>query len=191
MGHIRKPAGILFAALSLFALDQHAQASTISYSYSASFDLLNSTSQSFSVQGFNPSLGSLSAIDFTYTFSTRHTFAGADGIDHFRIDDATAILDTLTFTTPGGETTTQSGQFGVPTADFGDYESTQPVALSGTPFVRCGSCIVYTANFSGQVTYTYAPTVASAPEVTTFVLAGAGLLGLGLLRRIACPAPDK
>jgi hypothetical protein len=140
------------------------------------------------VQGFDPTLGSLTAIDFTFTFHTLHTFAGTDAIDQFIIGDATAQLDGLSFQTPGGSTTTQSGQFGVPASHFGDYESAQLITLLGTPHVRCSNCLVYNATLSGQVNYTYTPAVTPAPEVTTFALAGAGLLGLGLVGRAILPA---
>lgn len=164
-----------------------AQASTIRDSYGLfEVNFLSGNSVAGALPGFNPTLGTLSSIAFTYD-ATATLVEGSAISARIGIDDPSAThLATLDFLNMTGRAQqSETGSFSVPAADFSDFESTGNIDLTLSPFTACrgsantpSGCTGFTAAVGGQVTYTYAPV--SAPEPSTLALLAPSLMGLGL-----------
>lgn len=189
----------LYLATLLCAFAGAAQASTIQDSYGQfAVNFLTGNTVTGALPGFNPALGTLSSIGFTYSAGAVLLQGTAMSVK-IQIDDSSGtLLKSITFPNMTGRAKQiESGSFTVPVADFAEFESTGKVDLTLIPGTACrgtadtpSRCSGFSGTVGGDVTYTYTPanpagpsTPSSVPEPGTFGLWGAGLIGMGLVRR--------
>ncbi len=197
-----KPVNFLTAMITaiLALCCNQAHATTIQDDYGIfAVNFLTGSPVNGALPGFNPALGSLTAVDFKYVASAV-LLQGTAQSSQITIDDSTGTLLTdITFPMITGRADqVEMGSFAVPAADLADFESTGNVDLTLDGFTACrGSantptgCSEFTGAVSGQVSYIYTPAptpttpMSAAPEPNSLLLFACGLLAAALaIRRL-------
>jgi hypothetical protein len=184
-------------AVILCALAAAAHASTMTDSFGlVSVNFLSGGNTTLPVQGFDPALGTLSSVDITYA-STATLLLGNAISSRIQFYLGGDLLSQINFPNMTGRAQqSESGTFTVPAVDVAGFEAPGTVDLTLSPFTACrgtaptpSGCEGFSAKVASQVTYTYTPAVATAtaPEPSSFLLLGAALIGVGLLRRSSKP----
>lgn len=184
----------LWIVALLWAFPAAASASTIEQDYgNIGVDFLSDASVNTDIPEFDPVLGSLSAIDLSYSASA--VLIEGDALSSYiGILDGETLLGRIFFPSMvGREEQSESGSFSIPAADWSDFETAETTELTFTPFTACrgsadtpSGCSEFTGILSGAVTYTYTPAPA-APEPKSLVLFFAGLIVIGACRLSLLP----
>jgi PEP-CTERM motif len=173
----------------LWASSASGRAATLDYNYGVfEVNFLTGANVNQAIQGFDPTLGALTAIDISYAASAV-LFVGDALSTDIQIYDGANLLAKINFPNDmvGRDEQTVSGSFSVPAADWTNFETAGTVDLTFSPSTACRAagdgCQGFTANVTDNVTYTYTPSdpmPASTPEPGTLALLGAGLTVLGV-----------
>ena len=172
-----------------------ARAATVQFNYGiVSVNFLTGNNVNATLHGFDPTLGTLDAVDVSFSASAVLLQGNAIS-SRIRVYDGTTLLDTITFPNMVGRAQqAESGAFTVPAANLADFETAGTVDLTLTPFTACrgsaptpSGCNGFNANVGGTVTYTYTPASipSSVPEPRTTVLFTVGLICAAFFR--CCP----
>jgi hypothetical protein len=175
----------------LWASSAFAHASTIQYNYGRTVvNFLTGGSVNAALQGFDPALGTLSAIDVTYSASDVLLQGDAQSSNIAIYDDNTLLARISFPPMVGRDQQLESGGFLVPAADWSGFETAGLTDLTFTPFTACrgtaatpSGCNEFTASVSGAVAYTYTP-ASSVPEPGSFILIAIGLIVVGIAGRV-------
>jgi len=199
----------LFFVAALCAFCAQVPADTIQDSFGAfSVNFLSGASVTGALPGFNPSLGTLDGIAFSYTSSAVLLEGDANSSNIKIYDSVGTLLTQIVFPMMVGRAEqTKTGNFSVPANDLADFESTGNIDLTLSPSTACrgradtpSGCQTFTGSIDGQVTYTYTPATpaspSAAPEPQSLWLLAAGLGALifakrkrAFIRNTRAPAP--
>jgi hypothetical protein len=186
--------GLLCCLAALGAFCAPVDATTIQDKYGVfSVNFLTSTPVSGALPGFNPALGALEGVAFTFDASAV-LLQGSAVASQIRIEDSSGTLLTdISFPQMTGRAQQiEAGSFTVPLADLADFQSAGNADVTLVGFTVCrGSaptptgCNGFTGAVGGQVTYSYTPsyTPTSVPEATTLLLVASGVIAISLVMR--------
>lgn len=203
MNLFRRPNLLLMAACclaTLSALCTPARATSIQENYGTfAVNFLTATPVTGTVPGFNPALGTLDTIQFSYSASAVLFQGTALGTTIAITDPSNTTLANILFPEMTGRAQqTESGAFSIPQNDLVNFESASPISLILQPRTACrgsantpSGCSEFSGSLSGQVTYNYTPAPLPTPEAGPLPLlaTGAVILGCGMRRRRGAKRP--
>jgi hypothetical protein len=182
-------AGLLCSLAVLCVFGHQAYATTLQEKFGVfSVNFLTGNTVTGALPAFNPSLGTLDSVAFTYQ-SSAVLLQGTAMSTRIAIHDSQGtLLTTINFPLmTGRDQQIQDGTFSAPAADLADFEGIGNVNLTLQGLTACRGpaatptgCNAFSGAVGGQVSYAYTPT--TVPEPNTIPLFS-GVTGAFLVTR--------